>query len=194
MAAAYFLLRAVSARSQTGKESYGFGQLEARQAMQMDFIRAVMAVLLGLIFFAVFAVAPSVGEMMPEPAFVPTLSPTDSAEAAATATPAATATVTPVPFPTSQVTVLPTVMATLAATPTHTPEPAPATAVVTSPVGVYLRSEPSTSAPDVEWLLEGTQLVVLPGDAEADGYTWIFVRTPAGNEGWVATAFIELTP
>ncbi len=198
LAAAYFLFRAVSARSRSGKESYAFGQLEARQAMQADFIRAAVALFLGLIFFAVFAIAPAAGDEVVEPAFAPTLSPTEGlpVETAVIQTPLSisTATVTPVPFPTTQATVLPTLTSTPAQTPTHTPEPAPQTAVVTSPVGVYLRSEPSTTAPDVEWLLEGTQLVVLPGEAEADEYVWIFVRTPAGNEGWVATDFVEVNP
>lgn len=198
LAAVYFFFRAISARSRSGKESYGFGQLEARQSMQLDFGRAVIALFVGLIFLAVFAISPSLGEGMPEPAFSPTLSPTETLPAATpeleTAVPGPTATVTPVPFPTSQVTVLPTLTEPPAATPTNTPEPAPQTAVVTSPVGVYLRSEPSTTAPDVEWLLEGTQLIVLPGDAEADDYVWIYVRTPDGNEGWVATDFIEVNP
>lgn len=200
LGAAYFLIRALSARSRFGKESYGFGQLEARQSMQADFIWAVVALLVGLIFFAVYAIVPNDGEAMVEPAFAPTLSPTTSATETGVSTTAvptsvlATATVTPVPFPTSQVTVLPTATQPPAATPTNTPEPAPQTAVVTSPVGVYLRSEPSTTAPDVEWLLEGTQLIVLPGEAQADEYTWIFVRTLAGNEGWVATDFVSVNP
>jgi len=197
LAGVYFLVRALSARSRSGKESYGFGQLEARQSMQLDFGRAAIALFVGLIFLAVFAISPSLGEGMPEPAFAPTLSPTETAPAAATAVstpePGPTATVTPVPFPTSQVTVIPT-STVPPVTPTNTPEPEPQTAVVTSPVGVYLRSEPSTTAPDVEWLLEGTQLVVLPGQAEADDYVWIYVRTPEGNEGWVATEFIEVNP
>jgi len=195
LAALYFLVRALSARSQSGKESYGFGQLEARQSMQLDFGRAIIALFVGLIFLAVFAINPSLGDGMLEPAFSPTLSPTDIAPTVTTeagvAEPDPTATVTPVPFPTSQITVVPT-STQPAATPTNTPQPEPQTAVVTSPVGVYLRSEPSTTAPDVEWLLEGTQLVVLPGEAEADEYVWIYVRTPEGNEGWVATDFIEV--
>jgi len=172
--------------------------LEARQSMQLDFGRAIIALFVGLIFLAVFAINPSWGEGMPEPAFVPTLSPTEEQPTpmseAATAVPNPTATVTPVPFPTSQATVVPTSTEAPVATPTNTPEPASQTAVVTSPVGVYLRSEPSTTAPDVEWLLEGTQLVVLPGSAEADEYVWMYVRTPEGNEGWVATDFIEVNP
>lgn len=152
LGAAYFLIRALSARSRFGKESYGFGQLEARQSMQADFIWAVVALLVGVIFFAVYAIVPSDGEAMVEPAFAPTLSPTETAVSATTVptTVLATATVTPVPFPTSQVTVLPTSTQPPAATPTNTPEPAPQTAVVTSPVGVYLRSEPSTTAPDIK--------------------------------------------
>lgn len=203
LGAVYFLFRAVTARGRSGKASYGFGQLEARQSMQVDFARALIAFVVGLVFLAVYAVGLAGGGAAPEPAFVPTLSPTETAVPPVTATSAAdaapttvgaTATVTPVPFPTSQVTVVATATPPPTAVPTNTPEPEPDTAVVTSPVGVYLRAEPSTSAPDVEWLLEGTPLVVLPGEAQADNYSWIFVRSPEGNEGWVATDFIELTP
>ncbi len=197
LAAIYFVYRAFSSRARSGMESYGFGQLEARHSMQIDFVRAGMALFLGLIFLAVYAISPSVSGDAPEPAFTPAPLPTDTPNtptAVATSVPLPTATVTPVPFPTSQVTALPTITEAPAVTATNTPEPQADTAVVTSPVGVYLRAEPSTSAADVEWLLEGTQLIILPGEADADDYRWIFVRTPTGNEGWVATDFIEINP
>jgi hypothetical protein len=197
LTALYFVYRAFSSRARSGTESYGFGQLEARHLMLVDFVRAGMALFLGLIFIAVFAVSPTMTGDAPEPAFTPMPLPTDTpdvATAVATSISIPTATVTPVPFPTSQVTVLPTLTNPPAETPTNTPEPQPETAVVTSPVGVYLRAEPSVTAADVEWLLEGTQLIILPGEAEADDYRWIFVRTLAGNEGWVAMDFIEINP
>lgn len=195
LAALYFVLRAFSSRSRVDKAAYGYGQLETRQSMQIDFGRAVVALFIGLIFLAVYAVNLAGGGAAPEPAFVPTTSPTETAEPEVeTAVPTSTATITPAPFPTSDVTVIPTQTPTPAATPTNTPEPSPPTATVTSAVGVYLRAEPSTSAPDLAWLQEGTQLIVLPGEAEADGFRWIFVRIADGTEGWVATDFVTINP
>jgi hypothetical protein len=196
LAAIYFVVRAVSARSRVDKAAYAYGQLETRQSMQFDFGRAVVAFIVGLIFLAVYAVNLVGGGAAPEPAFVPTISPTETAEPEVleTAVPTPTATVTPVPFPTSQVTVVATATSPPIATPTNTPEPAPQTATVSSGVGIYLRAEPSTSATDLAWLQDGTQLIILPGEAQADGYTWAFVRIPDGQEGWVVTEFITINP
>lgn len=196
VAAIYFALRAFSSRSRVDKAAYGYGQLETRQSMQVDFGRAVIALFVGLIFLAVYAVNLAGGGAAPEPAFVPTISPTDTAEpeVVETAVPTPTATITPAPFPTSQVTVVATPTSPPIATPTQTPEPAPRTATVSSGVGVYLRAEPSTSATDLTWLQDGTLLTLLPGEAQADGYNWVFVRIADGQEGWVATEFITINP
>ncbi len=195
LAALYFVLRAFSSRSRVDKAAYGYGQLETRQSMQIDFGRAIIALFVGLIFLAVYAVNWAGGGTAPEPAFVPTTSPTETVEPAVeTAVPTPTASITPAPFPTSDVTVIPTETPTPAPTPTSTPEPSPSTGTVTSAVGVYLRAEPSTSAPDLAWLQEGTQLIILPGEAEADGFNWISVRIADGTEGWVATDFITINP
>ena len=200
LVAIFFMLRAVASRIQTSKEPYGVGQLETRRSMQKDLLRAGAALVVGLVFMGVYAVISKSAEAAPEPKTTPETIPepavTAPASADETAVPEATNSPTPVPFPESQVTVLPTIppAPTLTPIPTSTPEPELETAVVASGVGVYLRQDPSTTAPDLEWLLDGTQLVVLPGEAEADGYTWVLVRTSDGNEGWVATDFIEITP
>ena len=201
LTASFFALRALSSRFQVSKEAYGVGQLETRRSMQKDLIWAAMALIVGLIFLGVYALLPKgAEEAAPEPTPVPemTAEPGETEPAAAneTAVPEATNSPTPVPFPESQVTVLPTIPPAPSPTPipTSTPEPELQTAVVASGVGVYLRQDPSTTAPDLEWLLDGTQLVVLPGGTDADGYTWVLVRTPDGNEGWVATDFIAIAP
>lgn len=200
LAAIFFALRALSSRLQMSKEAYGVGQLETRRSMQKDVIWATMSLAVGLIFLGAYAVMPKGGEISPEPVLTPEVTlesiETVLAPAAETAVPEATNSPTPVPFPEAQITVLPTIppAPTLTPIPTSTPEPTPQTAVVASGVGVYLRQDPAITAPELEWLLDGTQLVVLPGEANADGYVWVLVRTPEGNEGWVATDFIELTP
>ena len=195
LAALYFVLRAFSSRSRVDKAAYRYGQLETRQSMQIDFGRAIVALFVGLIFLAVYAVSQIGGGAAPEPAFVPTTSPTETAQPAVeTAVPTPLATITPAIFPTSEVTLVPTQTPTPAPTATSTPEPSPSTATVSSAVGVYLREEPTTSAPDLAWLQEGTQLIVLPGEAESDGFSWIFVRIGDGQEGWVATEFITINP
>jgi len=203
LAAIFFALRALSSRLQASKQAYGVGQLESKRSMQKDLIWAGMALVVGLIFLGIYALLPDGDEAtLPAPEQTPVpettieLIETELAPAEETAIPQATNSPTPVPFPESQVTVLPTNPPAPSPTsiPTATPEPELQTAVVASGVGVYLRQDPSTTAPDIEWLLDGTQLVVLPDRQDADGYTWVLVRTSGGNEGWVATDFIEIAP
>lgn len=195
LTAVYFALRAFSSRSRVDKAAYGYGQLETRQSMQIDFGRAIIALFVGLIFLAVYAVNLAGGGTAPEPAFVPTTSPTETVEPAVeTAVPTPLATITPAIFPTSEVTLVPTQTPSPAPTATSTPEPSPSTATVTSGVGVFLREDPSTTAPDIAWLQEGTQLIILPGEAEADGFSWLFVRIADGREGWVAADFVTINP
>jgi hypothetical protein len=201
LAAIFFGLRALSSRLQVNKEAYSVGQLETRRSMQKDMIWAALSLIVGLIFLGVYTLLPdSMVEAEPEP--TPTIevtaesAPTDTVSTEETAVPQATNSPTPAPFPESQVTVLPsaTPIPTDPPAPTDTPEPELQTAVVSSGVGVYLRDNPGVSALDLQWLLEGTPLEVLPEQADADGYTWVLVRTTDGVEGWVATDFIEITP
>jgi hypothetical protein len=53
-----------------------------------------------------------------------------------------------------------------------------------------LRSLPSTEGEQLEWVLDGTTLLLLPGKQTADEFEWQQVRTPTGLEGWVAVDFI----
>ena len=68
----------------------------------------------------------------------------------------------------------------------------------TGGAGARLRANPSTSAPTLAIVADGTPLVVIGPDQAADGVTWRQVRTPGGTEGWVASQFLtsgrESTP
>ncbi|MCA9925092.1 MAG: SH3 domain-containing protein, partial [Anaerolineales bacterium] len=77
--------------------------------------------------------------------------------------------------------------------PLPTATPVVETAVVTSGVGVWLRSVPGVDGEQVEWLLANTQVVLLAGQATADEFEWQEVQAPSGNVGWVAVPFIEPT-
>jgi hypothetical protein len=80
-------------------------------------------------------------------------------------------------------------------TPSITPFPSPTstpdvdTAVVNSPNGLWLREAPGGTQ-EVELIPDGTILVLLPGLETVNDLEWQQVRTPAGNEGWVAVDFI----
>ncbi|HFE66449.1 MAG TPA: hypothetical protein ENJ93_04220 [Chloroflexi bacterium] len=203
VAAVYFVIRAFRYKGQSVKATYNVGQVEARRAMQVDFIRAVAAFLVGLIMLGVvgwlnpFNVDASDESNTPveaEPSPVITLTPativpsplpTNTADQPIITEPAMTATA--VPLPPSPTPLLP---ATDTAVPLPTDTPQPTTATVQSGVGVWLRSIPSTDGDQVEWLLDGAILELLPG-LESDGeLDWQQVRAPSGNEGWVAVPFI----
>jgi hypothetical protein len=44
----------------------------------------------------------------------------------------------------------------------------------------------------LEWLLEGSILIVLPGQETADDLLWQQVQTEDGLIGWVAAEFIAI--
>ena len=71
--------------------------------------------------------------------------------------------------------------------------PTPQTATVSSGVGVWLRGAPSTTGEQLEWLLDGTLVTLLPGQQTADDLLWQQVRTEAGVEGWVARDFLAIS-
>jgi hypothetical protein len=54
-----------------------------------------------------------------------------------------------------------------------------------------LRGTPSTTAPGIDTLAPGTVVDVLPESAEANGFSWVKVRTPAGLEGWVVSPVVQ---
>lgn len=191
IAASYFIFRAIRSRSRTSREAYGVGQQEARQSMQVNITRGVGFIFLGLILLGVYGLSSRPVDLEPE---LQLNTPTKIASTS-------TARILPTPTITAillEFTSTPTkaaAPATVTPTPEATEPPptsAPQTAVVISEVGVWLRGTPGTDGEQLEWVLNGTILTLLPGLESVDDFDWQQVRTPDGNEGWVATDYIEL--
>jgi hypothetical protein len=192
LAALFFIGRAFVQRAQRARQPYGVGQQETRWAMQVDFIRGFAAAVVGLLLLLVSGlggrIEPAVSQPPVEPTPVVETEPGTDTEMTATPTPTVTAvpaTSTPTATPDE-----PTATPTITATPTETPQPEPETAVVQSGVGVWLRSAPSPDSEQLEWLLDGTVLTLLPGYQVGEEFEWQEVRAPSGQEGWVAVEFI----
>ncbi|MBK8902821.1 MAG: SH3 domain-containing protein [Anaerolineaceae bacterium] len=198
LAALFFGGRAVVRRGQPTEYAYNVGRQQARQAVQIDLVRALAAIVVALIFLGAFGLTPR--------PVTPLISPTEPVLLEATASPTALPTLTPVDLPDVQVSTptvdaapvepspLPTTPATETdaptAVPSNTPEPAADTAVVSSGVGVWLRAAPSTSGEQLEWLPDGTVVILLDGQETADGLLWQQVQTETGLVGWVAADFL----
>jgi hypothetical protein len=97
----------------------------------------------------------------------------------------------PVVTPTDTV-VLPVETSPAGETPTEIETGAQVIVQGTAGVGLNLRAEPSTQGRVVANAREGTELTVLEGPQEADGYVWWNVRTPDGREGWGAARWLAL--
>lgn len=120
-----------------------------------------------------------------------------------TPTPTATATRTTQPtatwLPTAIITQTPTatVVLPIERTPGATPftEIAPGATVVvqgTSGTGLNLRQQPTTYAKVAKGIKEGTELLVIEGPTESDGYVWWKLRASDGSEGWGAADWLAL--
>lgn len=187
LAALYFVMKAVGARSNVHRQAYNVGQSEARRAGQVSGIRAALFFIVGLLFLGIFAVKPFVSRVV--------LIPTPTATVPAVVVPTEPAVTATVPAPES--TQAPTPSAPESSpSPEPTAEPtattAPTTATVSSGVGVWLRGAPSTTGEQLEWLLDGTIVTLLTGQETADDLLWQQVRTEAGVEGWVARDFLAV--
>ncbi len=189
LGALYFLTKGLGARSRIHRQAYSVGQVEARRTSLLNWVRAGFFFLVALIFIGIFAVRPLLSGREPAPAPTPTLpvvttapevTPLTTQPAAATAPAQASPTVQPT---------APTAAATAAPTATTAPQ----TATVSSGVGVWLRGAPSTTGEQLEWLLDGTTVTLLPGQETADELLWQQVRTAAGVEGWVARDFLAVS-
>ena len=194
LAALYFGGRAAIRRGHPTESAYNVGRQQARQAVQIDLVRALAAIVVALIFLGAFGLTPRPVE--------PLISPTEPLLLEATDSPTQPATTAPTDLPTPEP-VTPTVEIESAeleasplpptappAEPTETPAPAVDTAVVSSGVGVWLREAPSTNGEQLEWLLDGTILTLLAGQETADALQWQQVQTQSGIIGWVAADFI----
>lgn len=194
--AGFYLLKAWNNRSASTYAPYNVGRHEARVAMQRNIIRALFIVILGGVFLALFWLLRSIQLddallQSDPPQFDLPLSPIEP-DPTLTATPefeapTPTAVLATVVFePTNTA----TVENTATAEPTITNTPEPPTAVVSSGVGVWLRDAPSTESQQIEWLLDGTVLLLLDGLEVGDTFTWQQVQAPSGEVGWVAIDFI----
>ena len=192
LAALYFGGRALIRRGQPTDSAYNVGRLEARRSVQIDLVRALAAIIVALIFLGAFGLTPRPVE--------PLISPTEPVLIEATDIPTEPATTSPTDLPTPELAtptteaspVVPSPLPTTTSidTPTDTPAPTVETAVVSSGVGVWLRAAPSTAGEQLEWLLDGTVLIVLAGQETADSLLWQQVQTESGTIGWVAADFI----
>ncbi|MFQ5436116.1 MAG: hypothetical protein ACE5FD_14685, partial [Anaerolineae bacterium] len=107
LAALYFGMRGLSERGRSGREAYSVGQVEARRASRVDWVRALAAGIVGLILLAVFMMTlppptkPAADEVVSPTAVPPTDTPTDQTDAAtATLPPPVEITNTAEPTPT----------------------------------------------------------------------------------------------
>lgn len=196
-----FVYRGLQSRSLHSRAAFGVAQQEARLAMRVEFVRGIAAGLVGLILFGVVGLNARPPDDAPGPSPTPDVSTPTVQE---TATTAATATLSPdttratAEPPTLVSPTAPPTATSFEATetpnplpPTETPTAEPETAIVTSEIGVWLRATPGTAGEQIEWVLQGTTLILLPGLETADDFDWQQVRTPDGNEGWVAVPFIQ---
>ena len=182
-----FIWRAFNARYKSSRQAYNVGRQEAHKAAKVNVLRAAFSLLLALIFLAVIGVSPQLAQLAPIPAATPPTA-TKSPSPAATLVPTATkGSSTSVPSPTS-----PRSTETSTPLPTVTSASQPLTATVSSGVGVWLRESPGTETEQLEWLLEGTILIVFPGQETADDILWRQVQTEEGLIGWVASDFIAI--
>jgi hypothetical protein len=185
LVALIFVGKGLSTRNDANRQKYSVGQTEARRQTRIQWIRALFFLLVGLIFLAVFAIRPLVplpGGGSAVSAVTPT--PDDTPEVEATATdPPPTASPSPTIEPQTP---------TPEPTPVPTETPAPQTAVVSSGVGVWLRGSPSTAGQQLEWLLDGTVVTMLPEQQTADDLVWQQVRVEDGTVGWVARDFLVI--
>lgn len=193
LAAVVSAVAGLGLRSRIASSPYGVGRQEHRRTMQVTFIRALVFALLALIFFAGYGLSARAGSSdMAGPGIDPTQAatpavPTLDATGTAEALPTATATSSPAVPTATAASATATPEATATATVTPTPEPS---AIVTAPAGIYLRDVPGGTA-ELELIVEGTVLVLLPGQETVDDLDWQEVRSPSGLEGWVAADFLD---
>ncbi|MFN8634123.1 MAG: SH3 domain-containing protein [Chloroflexota bacterium] len=113
----------------------------------------------------------------PAPAITPALVPSPSAPLTATVQ---AVTVTPSPSP----------------TPADTPTPTPERVRVSgngSPA-VNMRHDPGTNAAVVRSVPDGTEVIIVGTDREADGRLWRNVQTEDGTAGWIVSTALRALP
>ncbi len=209
IAAIIFVFQATQRRTRSNRAAYNVGRQKARRSMRLNLLSAFAALAVGLVLFGVYLLLPdsSEAELAPVQTVEPSLEATEGGveetAVSPTNTPIPEPTATPPDLPPAQVSTL-TPIPTTPPTASPLPEPEPTatatatvvevkTAVVTSGVGVWLRSVPSVDGEQLEWLLTATEVTVLEGQATADEFDWQQVQAPSGNVGWVAVPFVEFS-
>jgi hypothetical protein len=123
----------------------------------------------------------------------PTPTPTTTPQPTETMTPAPSNTATSAPSITATNTLVPTATMTR----TVSPSPTPVYGLVNAgeaAKGIIIRPDPSSLA-IVTTLLNGNLVEILPEVVNKNGYLWIHVRAPSGEEGWVlAGSVVTATP
>lgn len=186
--AVYFFLRGLFSRRHVPTKAYGVQQQEARHGMLVNFFRGgllltIAIITIGISGFGFFRPVQTVDlTATPNP---PTRAPVTATE---TAVPTTTPTIsTPAVSPTSPIN-SPTPV------PSETPVPTDTlvvpSATVNSPNGLWLRESPGGTQ-ELELIPDGAVLILMDGLETVEDQRWQQVRTPAGNEGWVAVDFIE---
>lgn len=190
LVALFFLVRGIRARLSRTQQPYGVAQQEARHDMQVNLLRAGFMLMITLILLGIYGLIS--GERREDASSPPTPEIAVTAATRATVDSAIEDTVTPPPTtPTPSQTVLTaTTMPTATATTEATSTPTVAVAVVNSPNGLWLREAPGGTQ-EVELIAHETELELLPGRQTAEDLDWQQVRTPTGNEGWVAVDFLD---
>lgn len=186
--AAYFLFRGLFSRRSVPTKAYGVQQQEIRHGILVDFFRVGLLLVIGLISLGIggygFLRPAQMVDIIPTPD-LPSRTPAISS---ATVMPSITPTIsTPAVSPTSPIDT-PTPLPTETPLPTDTPDIQ--TVTVNSPNGLWLRESPGGTQ-ELELIPDGTDLIILEGLETVEDQSWQQVRTPAGNQGWVAVEFIE---
>lgn len=188
--AVILLLQTVQSGSRARRQMYGFERQTLRQYSHRYRLAGFIFLIGALACIGLYGVSALAMSQMPTPTPTPTLAPTPSPSPTLTLTPTPTQTASPGP---GEITATPTNPAftpsptpTETATPTVTPPP---TAFVNSPNGLYLREAPGGTE-QVELLSHQSSLILLSGVVTVDELVWQEVLTPAGNQGWVAAAFL----
>ncbi|HMT19669.1 MAG TPA: hypothetical protein PKE20_00235, partial [Promineifilum sp.] len=58
LAAVYFVMKALGAKSSISRQAYSVGQVEAKRVSQIHWVRAAFLLLIGLIFLGIFTIRP----------------------------------------------------------------------------------------------------------------------------------------
>jgi lipoprotein-anchoring transpeptidase ErfK/SrfK len=118
--------------------------------------------------------------------------PSRTPTATATATEVATGTATGTSKPTATQTVTSTATSTSKPTATGTPTPSstPETTVMVFGDSARLRSGPGNYYEELQKLAFGDLLMLL---GRSSDNTWLYVKTPDGQDGWIKTVWVDLT-